>query len=67
MADNGGFTLVASCNIGGVPALKYRSLRTGIVVCIAQIEGPLVSGFFCLGTQYVIISHIILISSLCVI
>ena len=43
------FELLASCNIGGVLAEKYRSLRSGIVVCLAHVEGPLVNGFFCLG------------------
>ena len=50
MADTAeGYSLLASCTIGGVPALKYRSSRTGITVCIAQVEGPIVNGFFCLG------------------
>ena len=34
---------------GIVPVTKYRSSRTGLTVCIAQVEGPLVNGFFCLG------------------
>ncbi|XP_041346924.1 LOW QUALITY PROTEIN: uncharacterized protein C05D11.1-like, partial [Gigantopelta aegis] len=45
------YELLASCTIGGVLARKYRSLRTGIVVCLAQVEGPLVNGFFCLATE----------------
>ena len=50
MAEKEGqFELLASCTIGGVLAQKYRSLKTGIVVCFAQVEGPLVNGFFCLG------------------
>ena len=50
MAEKEGqFELLASCTIGGVLAQKYRSLKTGIVVCLAQVEGPLVNGFFCLG------------------
>ena len=47
--DGGQYELLASCTIGGVLAQKYRSQRTGIVVCLAQVEGPLVNGFFCLG------------------
>ena len=42
---------LASCKVAGVPVGKYRSLRTGLVVCIAQVEGPLVHGYFCLGKR----------------
>lgn len=41
---------LASCEVAGVPVRKYRSLKSGVVVCIAQVEGPLVNGYFCLGT-----------------
>ena len=34
---------------GNVPVTKYKSLKTGLNVCIAQVEGPLVNGYFCLG------------------
>ena len=47
-----GFSLLASCEIEGIPAKKYRSLKTGIVVCIAQVKGPIVNGFFCLGAFF---------------
>ena len=57
MAD-ASFSQLASCNIGGVPVLKYRSSRTGIVVCIAQVEGPIVNGFFCLGLYCKSRSHL---------
>lgn len=30
---------------------KYRSTRTGMTVVIAQVEGPVVNGFFCLATE----------------
>ena len=36
------------CN-GVVPVYKYRSHLTGLTVVIAQVEGPLVNGYFCLG------------------
>ncbi|XP_022082849.1 uncharacterized protein C05D11.1-like [Acanthaster planci] len=36
---------------GVVPVNKYRSTRTGLQVFIAQVEGPLVNGFFCLATE----------------
>lgn len=31
------------------PVFKYRSRRSGLRVVVAQVEGPLVSGFFCVG------------------
>ena len=34
---------------GNVPIEKYRSKKTGLTVFIAQVEGPLVNGYFCLG------------------
>lgn len=36
---------------GDIPIAKYKSENTGITVCIAQVEGPLVNGYFCLGKQ----------------
>ncbi|XP_038073979.1 uncharacterized protein C05D11.1-like isoform X2 [Patiria miniata] len=36
---------------GVVPVNKYKSTRTGLQVFIAQVEGPLVNGFFCLATE----------------
>jgi len=32
-----------------VPVYKYRSSQTGLRIVIAQVEGPLVNGYFCLG------------------
>lgn len=40
---------LASCQVAGVPIGKYKSLKTGLVVCTAQTEGPLINGYFCLG------------------
>ena len=40
---------VAECTVAGVRVEKLRSTKTGIVVCLAHVEGPLVNGFFCLG------------------
>ena len=40
---------LASCQVAGVPLAKYKSLKTGLVVCTAQTEGPLINGYFCLG------------------
>ena len=33
-----------------IPVYKYRSVHTGTRVVLAQVEGPLVNGYFCLGT-----------------
>ena len=37
---------------GNVPVTKYRSKKTGLTVFIAQVEGPLVNGYFCLGKYH---------------
>lgn len=34
---------------GKVPVHKYRSEKTGLTVVIAEVEGPLVNGYFTLG------------------
>lgn len=49
MSSVDGFELVAGCEVAGVTVQKFKSTRTGVVVCLAQVEGPLVEGFFCLG------------------
>ncbi|XP_063960885.1 uncharacterized protein C05D11.1-like [Lytechinus pictus] len=36
---------------GIVPVTKYRSTETGLTVCLAQVEGPLVNGYFVLATE----------------
>lgn len=47
--DVDGFVRVAGCEVAGVTVEKFRSSKTGLVVCLAQVEGPIVEGFFCLG------------------
>lgn len=32
-----------------IPVSEYVSKETGLTVCIAQVEGPVVNGYFCLG------------------
>ena len=32
-----------------IPVTKYRSKRTGLRIVVAEVEGPLVNGYFCLG------------------
>ncbi|XP_045764374.1 uncharacterized protein C05D11.1-like [Maniola jurtina] len=34
-----------------IPVNKYVSEKTGLTVIIANVEGPLVNGFFCLATE----------------
>ena len=43
------YELITSCKAnGGIPVYRYKS-KTGMTVVIAQVEGPLVNGYFCLG------------------
>ena len=34
-----------------IPVTKYRSARTGLTVTVAQVDGPVVNGYFCLATE----------------
>ncbi|XP_022257411.1 uncharacterized protein C05D11.1-like [Limulus polyphemus] len=36
---------------GNVPISKYRSKKTGMQVCIAGVEGPIVHGYLCIATE----------------
>lgn len=55
------FELVYSVTAdGNVPVTKYRSQKTGITVFIAQVEGPLVNGYFCLGETHEIVPWFLL-------
>ena len=48
----GAFELVYSMKTNDtVPIHIYKSTNTGITVCIAEVEGPVVCGYFCLGTE----------------
>lgn len=49
MAESGFEFLYDVTADGNIPISKYRSKNTGISVFIAQVEGPLVNGYFCLG------------------
>ena len=45
-----GFELLCQIDLVDLIGIeKYRSLRTGLTVCIANVAGPLVNGYFCLG------------------
>ncbi|XP_046961211.1 uncharacterized protein C05D11.1-like [Vanessa cardui] len=46
------FKLISSIKASDViPVNKYVSEKTGLTVIIANVEGPLVKGFFCLATE----------------
>ncbi|XP_023940312.1 uncharacterized protein C05D11.1 [Bicyclus anynana] len=46
------FKLISSTNASdAIPVNKYVSEKTGLTVIIANVEGPLVNGFFCLATE----------------
>lgn len=51
MEGSGSYETLGSCEIAGVPLRKLKSRRTGIIVYLAQVEGPLVNGYFCLATE----------------
>ena len=47
-----GFELICSYKSNdSIFVHKYKSLNTGITVFIADVDGPLVCGYFCLGKQ----------------
>ena len=49
---SGNFELQFSGKVNDViPVYKYRSSQTGLRTVIAQVEGPIVNGYFCLGKQ----------------
>ena len=46
------YEVVASLKANGkVPVTKYKSKRSGLTVTLAQVEGPVVNGYFCLATE----------------
>ena len=59
MSSTEGYVLVARCEVAGVTVQKFKSTRTGLVVCLAQVEGPLVEGFFCLGGYWSVYGKIV--------
>lgn len=47
------FKLISSTKASEIiPVSKYVSEQTGITVIIAEVEGPVVDGYFCLGKFY---------------
>ncbi|GAB1870040.1 hypothetical protein CAJAP_11119 [Camponotus japonicus] len=48
----GGFQQICSLKVNDtIPFHMYRSTNTGITICIAEVEGPVVSGYFNLVTE----------------
>lgn len=43
--------LAKTC-VDGIDVLKLRSKKTGILVYLAQVNGPSVDGFVCLGKEW---------------
>ena len=44
--------LQGKVNLSGVlPVYKYKSIRTGLTVVLAQADSPIVNGYFCLATE----------------
>lgn len=37
-----------------IPVFEYQSKQTGLTVIIAEVDGPVVNGYFCLGTTFLI-------------
>jgi hypothetical protein len=47
---NENFELICSLKANDlIPVHKYKSNVTGLTVVIAEVEGPIVNGYFCLG------------------
>uniref|UniRef100_A0A336KC94 CSON007777 protein n=1 Tax=Culicoides sonorensis TaxID=179676 RepID=A0A336KC94_CULSO len=50
MAEN--FKLLANVKVNDrIPVRKYKSEKTGLTVILADVEGPVVNGYFCLATE----------------
>ncbi|KAL2732287.1 uncharacterized protein V1477_014528 [Vespula maculifrons] len=48
----GGFELICSLKSNDIiPVHKYKSKNTGLTVFIAEVDGPIVDGYFCLATE----------------
>lgn len=55
----GNFELLYSLKAyGRIPVSEYISKKTGLTVVIAEVEGPVVNGYFCLGKHF---NYIILV------
>lgn len=47
-----GFELLSSMKaFNKIPVSEYKSTKTGLTVVIAEVDGPIVNGYFCLVTE----------------
>lgn len=54
--DEDDFELITSQKANNlIDVRKYKSKKTGLSVVIAQVEGPIVNGYFTLGKQFLIL------------
>jgi len=44
---------------------KFRSSRTGLTVVIADVDGPVVNGYFCLGKASLIFFVLLIVNFFC--
>ena len=52
MSKKSNFELLADLKANNkIPVVKYKSIRTGLTVTVAQVDGPVVNGYFCLATE----------------
>lgn len=50
--DLGDFELLYSTKVNGViPVHKYQSKKTALKIVIAEVDGPVVNGYFTLATE----------------
>lgn len=48
----GGFELISSLEAyNRIPVYEFKSRRTGLTIVLAEVEGPVVNGYFCLATE----------------
>ncbi|GLH01355.1 Presequence protease, mitochondrial [Gryllus bimaculatus] len=49
---SGNYELICSLKANDlIPVHKYKSTVTGLTIVIAEVEGPVVNGYFCLATE----------------
>ncbi|KAF4518639.1 hypothetical protein B566_EDAN005966 [Ephemera danica] len=53
LAKHPNFELVASSRANDlIPVRKFRSTRSGLTLILAEVDGPVVNGYFCLDTDH---------------
>lgn len=59
--NTGNFELLYSLKAyDKIPVYEYKSKYTGLTVVIAEVEGPVVDGFFCLGIHQTVLRKLLL-------